>query len=89
MEELVPDWIKKRPYLWPLVGYVCLTSLIVPEIDSFPLTIGQRVVIRDLPMFFYVVGYGPVVAWCAWIYRKDKEKKARDRWRTPGSHNPG
>jgi hypothetical protein len=89
MNEIVPDWILKRPYMWPIYGYVAICYLILQMIDLFPMSTEQWTYVNDMALSLYLVGSFPAAAWSYWLYRKGKEKKKRERWKTPGPHRTG
>ena len=85
MNELVPDWIKKRPFLWPVYGYAIAGWLILQMVDiAVPLYSEGGADYGELGLTLDFLGYFPAAAWSYWIYKTEKETKGQDRWKTPG-----
>jgi hypothetical protein len=84
MDEIFPEWVKKRQFLWPVWWYAIIGWIIVQMIDMIPLAPERNLELTDLAMSVYFVGYFPAAAWSWWIYKKDRKDEDRDQGQTPG-----
>ena len=63
MNDIVPDWILKRSYLWPMSGYVCAGWLLCELVDVFATSGQDGTAMYDTALSLYLVGHFPAAAW--------------------------
>ena len=83
MNDVVPDWIQKRPYMWPLYGYFCIGFLILQGLDIVAPTLMSEQNAQHTALALYFIGHFPAAAWSYWLFKKKRDAELDDLARHP------
>jgi hypothetical protein len=83
MNDIIPDWIEKRPYLWPLYGYFCLGFIVLQMLDIVAPELMDQQSAQNTAVALYFVGHFPAAAWSYWLFKKARDAERDDQARRP------